>query len=101
VFAPTGHVLETHPVPANRPTNCCFGGPELTTLFVTTTDGHFFKAQTDRVGYSNFEITDSRFQIESEILRFWNLKFVIWNSVIASRSPIPHRRQKLLQRRKL
>jgi len=35
VFAPSGRVLETHPVPANRPTNCCFGGPDLRTLFVT------------------------------------------------------------------
>ncbi len=50
VFSPSGRVLETHPVPAIRPTNCCFGGPDMTTLFVTTTQGHFFKAQTDRVG---------------------------------------------------
>ena len=54
VFSPTGRVLETHPVPANRPTNCCFGGPDLTTLFVTTTQGHFFKAQTDRVGWAMY-----------------------------------------------
>ena len=50
VFSPSGRVLETHPVPALRPTNCCFGGPDLTTLFVTTTQGHFFRAETDRVG---------------------------------------------------
>ena len=54
VFSPTGRVLETHPVPANRPTNCCFGGPDMTTLYVTTTDGHFFKAQTDRVGWAMY-----------------------------------------------
>jgi gluconolactonase len=54
VFTPKGRVLETHPVPANRPTNCCFGGPDLTTLFVTTTQGHFFKAQTDRVGWAMY-----------------------------------------------
>ena len=54
VFSPTGRVLETHPVPANRPTNCCFGGPDLTTLFVTTAEGHFFKAQTDRVGWAMY-----------------------------------------------
>ena len=52
VFSPTGRVLETHPVPANRPTNCCFGGPDLTMLFVTTTQGHFLRAQTDRVGWA-------------------------------------------------
>jgi gluconolactonase len=54
VFTPKGRVLETHPVPANRPTNCCFGGLDLTTLFVTTTQGHFFKAQTDRVGWAMY-----------------------------------------------
>ena len=54
VFSPTGRVLETHPVPASRPTNCCFGGPDLTTLFVTTTQGHFFRAQTDRVGWAMY-----------------------------------------------
>ena len=31
VFSPTGQVLETHPVPA-EPTNCAFGGPDLTDL---------------------------------------------------------------------
>ncbi|MEK6592129.1 MAG: SMP-30/gluconolactonase/LRE family protein [Pseudomonadota bacterium] len=54
VFSPTGRVLETHPVPANRPTNCCFGGPDLTTLFVTTTEAHFFRAQTHRVGWAMY-----------------------------------------------
>ena len=52
VFSPAGRVLETHPVPANRPTNCCFGGADMTTLFVTTTQGHFFKAETHRVGWA-------------------------------------------------
>ena len=54
VFSPTGRVLETHPLPASRPTNCCFGGPDLTTLFVTTTQGHFFKAETNRVGWAMY-----------------------------------------------
>ena len=52
VFSPVGRVLETHPIAANRPTNCCFGGPDLTTLFVTSTDGHFYRAETDRVGWA-------------------------------------------------
>ena len=52
VFSPSGRVLETHPVPANRPTNCCFGGPDGTTLYVTSTQGHFFKAETQRVGWA-------------------------------------------------
>ncbi len=51
VFSPTGRVLETHPISCTRPTNCCFGGPDMTTLYVTSTDGHFFRAETDRVGW--------------------------------------------------
>ena len=54
VWSPAGRVLETHPVPALLPTNCAFGGPDMTTLFVTTGDGHFFKAQTDRVGWAMY-----------------------------------------------
>ena len=54
VFSPTGRVLETHPVPALRPTNCCFGGPDLTTLFVTVWHGHVFKAKTKRVGWAMY-----------------------------------------------
>ncbi len=54
VFSPRGRVLETHPVPANRPTNCCFGGSDLSTLYVTSTNGHFFKARTDRVGWAMY-----------------------------------------------
>ncbi|MCH7606657.1 MAG: SMP-30/gluconolactonase/LRE family protein, partial [Chloroflexi bacterium] len=52
VFSPTGQVIETHPVPAPRPTNCCFGGPDRTTLYVTSTDGHFFRVETDRTGWA-------------------------------------------------
>ena len=48
IFSPTGRVLETHPIACNRPTNVCFGGPGLTTLYVTSTDGHFYRADTDR-----------------------------------------------------
>ena len=54
VWSPAGRVLETHPVPALLPTNCAFGGPDMTTLFVTTGEGHFFKAQTDRVGWAMY-----------------------------------------------
>lgn len=54
VFSPTGRVLETHPLPSVRPTNCCFGGADLTTLFLTTGEGHFFKAQTDHVGWAMY-----------------------------------------------
>ena len=52
VFAPDGRVLEEHPVPppVKRPTNCTFGGPDLTTLYVTDIDGHLHRAQTERRG---------------------------------------------------
>jgi gluconolactonase len=51
VFAPNGRVLETHPIPANRPTNCTFGDADLRTLYVTSTDGHLFRARTERQGW--------------------------------------------------
>ena len=50
VFSPGGRVLEMHPVPCRRPTNCAFGGPDLTTLYVTTIEGFLFRARTERVG---------------------------------------------------
>jgi gluconolactonase len=52
VFSPSGRVLSTHPVPALRPTNCCFGGPDMSILYVTSIHGHFLRAQTDRVGWA-------------------------------------------------
>lgn len=54
IFSPTGRVIETHRTPCRQPTNCCFGGPDLTTLFVTSTDGHFLKVDTNRRGYGIF-----------------------------------------------
>jgi gluconolactonase len=51
VFAPTGEVLETHPVPFDRPTNCTWGGADLTTLYVTVAAGHVLAARTERRGY--------------------------------------------------
>lgn len=52
VFTPEGRVLETHPYPADRPTNCAFGGEELTTIYTTGFDGRLYRAETDRGGYS-------------------------------------------------
>lgn len=40
VFAPDGRVLETHPFPYDRPTNCTWGGADLSTLYVTGASGH-------------------------------------------------------------
>ena len=51
VFSPSGEVLEMHPVPCRRPTNCAFGGENLTTLFVTTIEGFLFRARTERAGH--------------------------------------------------
>jgi gluconolactonase len=51
VFAPNGRVLETHPVAYDRPTNCTWGGPHLTTLYVTTGTGHLLAVETERRGY--------------------------------------------------
>ena len=52
VITPNGRVLETHPVTAtHHPTNCCFGGRDMTTFFLCTR-GQLFKAQTDRVGWA-------------------------------------------------
>jgi gluconolactonase len=51
VLTPNGRVLETHPTPAN-PTNCCFGGADLATLYVTAADGCLYRARTDRHGMS-------------------------------------------------
>jgi len=50
VFSPAGAVLETHPVDAEKPTNCSFAEEGLHTLYVTTTEGHLFRAQTERQG---------------------------------------------------
>ena len=44
VFAPNGALLESHPIPADLPNKCCFGGPELDTLYVTTGSGQLFRA---------------------------------------------------------
>ena len=49
VFAPSGEVLEEHPMPVN-PTNCCFGDDDLQTLYVTGYDGSLYRARTYRRG---------------------------------------------------
>jgi sugar lactone lactonase YvrE len=48
VFSPSGRVLETHPVPAIRPTNSCCGGLDM------TTQGRFLKTETDRVSWAMY-----------------------------------------------
>ena len=52
VFATDGTVLEEHPLPAGRPTNCAFGEADLATLYVTTLDGRLYRVpNTGRRGY--------------------------------------------------
>ncbi len=50
VFAPSGAMIESHPIPADLPNKCCFGGPGLDTLYVTTGGGHLYRAATGRRG---------------------------------------------------
>lgn len=53
VFSPRGRVLATHPVPADRPTNCSFGDADRKTLYVTAS-GCLFRARTEHTGYMIF-----------------------------------------------
>lgn len=55
VFAPSGEILEQHPVPCYKPTNCTFGDEDLQTLYVTSIDGHLFRARTERRGRLLYE----------------------------------------------
>lgn len=50
VFSPSGEVIERHDVPVDRPTNCTFGGDDLSTLYVTTIEGYLFRVRTERRG---------------------------------------------------
>ena len=52
VFEPNGRIVEQHPTPAQRPTNCTFGGPGLTDLYVSSIEGHTLVARdTGLKGY--------------------------------------------------
>lgn len=44
VFAPSGAVLETHPLLADLPMRCAFGDPGLGSLYVTSMDGCLYRA---------------------------------------------------------
>ena len=55
VFAPSGAVIETHPLPADVPMNCAFGDSDLSSLYVTTEDGSLLRAQkTGQRGHQVF-----------------------------------------------
>ncbi len=42
VFEPNGRIVETHPTPCKRPTNCTFVGPDL---YVTSIEGHLLRVR--------------------------------------------------------
>ncbi|MCC6792670.1 MAG: SMP-30/gluconolactonase/LRE family protein [Thermomicrobiales bacterium] len=43
IFSAGGDLVEEHPVPEGRPTNCAFGGADLSDLYVTTISGHLYR----------------------------------------------------------
>ena len=56
IFEPSGRVMETHPCPIvgpfPKPTNCAFGDPDLSSLYITTGNGHLYRVQnTGRRGW--------------------------------------------------
>lgn len=50
VHAPDGGVVERLPVPTERVTSVCFGGPDLSTLYITTSEGPIYEARTKTFG---------------------------------------------------
>jgi gluconolactonase len=46
VFSPAGAVLQTQALPAGTPLNCAFGGSARADLYVSTLEGHLFRART-------------------------------------------------------
>ncbi|MFC6825206.1 SMP-30/gluconolactonase/LRE family protein [Halopelagius fulvigenes] len=54
VFSPSGEILARHPFPENRPTNCTFGGPARTDLYVADMTGSLHRAETDLTGFERF-----------------------------------------------
>lgn len=69
-----GELLETIPVPASNVTSCCFGGQEMMTLYITTSNmnlpeitaadyynGSIFKIETDVKGCQTVRFNDGMF----------------------------------------
>ncbi|MFT4106666.1 MAG: SMP-30/gluconolactonase/LRE family protein [Lacrimispora sp.] len=70
----SGELLETIPVPAGNVTSCCFGGSDMKSLYVTTSnmnlpdipaadtyDGSIFRIKTDVRGYESVRFNDGKF----------------------------------------
>ena len=50
VFSASGGVIERHPLKEDQPTNCTFGGEDMSTLYVTNGTGLLLRAFTERQG---------------------------------------------------
>jgi gluconolactonase len=46
VFSPSGTTLEMHPAPVDLPMRCAFGDEGLSRLYLTTGEGHLYRAKT-------------------------------------------------------
>lgn len=56
VYSPEGRILESLAVPADQPTNCGFGGPDLRSLYVTTEGGELYRvSDTGRQGWARYK----------------------------------------------
>ena len=45
VFSPGGALVESHPVPSDKPMNCAFGDADLVGLYVTTAGGEVLRVR--------------------------------------------------------
>jgi sugar lactone lactonase YvrE len=55
VMSPTGTILESHPIPGDKPARVAFGGKALDTLYICTLAGELFKVTgTGLKGYKRF-----------------------------------------------
>jgi gluconolactonase len=45
VFSASGQLVAGHPFPADAPVRCAFGGKNLNELYVTSADGHLYRAR--------------------------------------------------------
>jgi gluconolactonase len=45
VYSPAGALIEKHPAPADNPMRCAFGDADRGSLYLTTGEGHLYRAQ--------------------------------------------------------
>ena len=56
VFSPKGAVRATYEIPDGTPLNCAFGDADLTSLYVSTVEGHLYRVcNTGHTGYVPFK----------------------------------------------